>query len=294
MKIALTGATGFIGSHLSEALKNKGYDVYHIVRTESYKESSKTNIILYDCSAPESLLKDFKEHKFLGVIHIASMVSVSHSYENINSLILSNITFGTHLLEACKASNVSWFINTGTFWQNYQDAPYSPVNLYAATKEAMQTIARYYTETSDLVFCTIKLNDTYGENDTRSKIFNLWHKIALSGEKLDMSAGEQIIDISYIDDVVNAYILLTEQLCSSEINKFKNRTFAVSNRERTSLRNMAKIFENALGCKLNINWGSRPYREREVMLPWQSGEKVPGWTQQFSLEEGIKKTFGRQ
>ena len=72
------------------------------------------------------------------------------------------INYSTHFsqkkLTFSKKFNLKWFINTGTFWQNYQSEKYNPVNLYAATKEAFQNIAKYYTETSSLIFTTIKLN----------------------------------------------------------------------------------------------------------------------------------------
>ncbi len=163
----------------------------------------------------------FCSERFDGIIHLASFFLASHMTKDISSLISSNILFGTELLECCKDSGVKWFINTGTFWQNYQNEGYNPVNLYAATKEAFETVSKYYVETSDLIFTTIKLNDTFGPNDTRNKVFNLWSKIAESGETLQMSPGEQIIDICYIEDVVNSYVLLLEHLNSEKKKSLK-------------------------------------------------------------------------
>lgn len=70
------------------------------------------------------------------------------------------------MLEACKKAETKWFLNTGTIWQNYnvsdKSDEYNPVDLYAASKQAFITMAKYYTETSKLRFCTLKLCDTYG------------------------------------------------------------------------------------------------------------------------------------
>jgi len=288
MKILITGATGFIGQNIVKSLV-KNQDIYAIVRENSdiSKIDNKVKIFRYN-GAIDTLIEFFQKEKFDGIVHLASLFLASHKPQNIPFLIDSNIKFGTELLECAKLSNVRWFINTGTFWQNYQNDDYNPVNLYAATKEAFEKIAKYYTETSNLIFTTIKLNDTFGPNDTRDKIFNLWQKISKSGETLNMSKGEQIIDISFIEDVVSSYVKLIEHLNSKEAFRFNQKTFVVSNKEKYTLKDLAKIYEEVSGNRLNINWGAREYREREVMIPYNKGELVPGWEQKYSLKEAIK------
>lgn len=293
MKILVTGATGFIGQNLVKVLLDKNYEVHCIVRVDSNTSNISQNITIfkYDQNI-DGLIEYFNEQKFDGLIHLASLFLATHTKDDISNLISSNIKFGTELLEACKISDVKWFINTGTFWQNYENEDYNPVNLYAATKEAFENIAKYYTETSNLIFTTIKLNDTFGANDTRNKVFNLWNKIVKSGETLEMSAGEQIIDISYIDDVVLAYEVLITHLSSDQKEDFKNKEFVVTNNEKMSLKELSKVFEEAINTRLNIEWGARPYREREVMHPYSNGTKVPNWNQKYTLKEAIKKTIG--
>ena len=293
MKILVTGANGFIGQNLVKVLLDKNYEVHCIVRVDSNTSNISQNITIfkYDQNI-DGLIEYFNEQKFDGLIHLASLFLATHTKNDISNLIFSNIKFGTELLEACKVSDVKWFINTGTFWQNYENEDYNPVNLYASTKEAFENIAKYYTETSNLIFTTIKLNDTFGANDTRNKVFNLWNKIAKSGETLEMSAGEQIIDISYIDDVVLAYEVLITHLSSDQKEDFKSKEFVVTNNEKYSLKELSKLFEEATNTKLSIKWGARPYREREVMIPYNNGEIVPNWKQKYTLKEAIKKTIG--
>lgn len=291
MKILVTGATGFIGKELVRSLQ-KSYDIVALVRHSSDTielENMNCKIVKFHDYA--DIINIFTNNNFAGVIHIASNVIIEHKSSDIGQLMDSNIIFGTYLLEASKQTDVKWFINTGTFWQNYQNEDYNPVNLYAATKEAFEKISKYYTETSSLIFSTIKLNDTFGPNDTRPKIFNLWNDISKSGETLDMSKGEQIIDISYIEDVINSYAVLIEHLNSKNVVKFNNKTFVVSNREKLTLTQLAALFENITHRQLNINWGGRAYRKREVITPYSDGEHVPGWKQRYSLKDGIKKTL---
>ena len=291
MNILITGSTGFIGREVAYHLRDK-HHVYILVRESSdVNTKDLANLVVLRYEQYSELEDIFKEYEFDGVIHAASSVVVEHTKEQIPSLLDSNILFGTHLLESAKMTNVKWFLNTGTFWQHYNNEDYNPVNLYSATKEAFENIAKFYTQSSNLIFTTIELNDTFGLNDTRDKVFNLWLKISRSGESLDMSGGEQIIDISYIEDIVSAYATMVENFRKDYAYRYNNKSFVVTNKEKPTLRELSKIFEEVSGEKLSINWGGREYRNREIMQPYSLGSSVPNWRQKFSLKESIKKTI---
>lgn len=99
-------------------------------------------------------------------------------------MISSNIELGSLLLDCAYNSNVSFFINVGTYWQHYHGEAYNPVNLYAATKQALEDIANYYRIISDMKICTFCLNDTYGKGDTRKKYL-------LNGKNLPQTLNKQ-------------------------------------------------------------------------------------------------------
>jgi len=290
MNILVTGASGFIGTHIIKELVKGGHNV-----ACTFLTGEKERIDLED--EKKFCLEDYRIDNFIlflkrneveGVIHLASYVqSGNHLISDIENLIDSNLKFGTFVLEAAVQSNVKWFINTGTYWQHYNNSNYSPVNLYAATKQAFEAIAKYYVDLSLISFNTIMLYDTYGTNDNRPKVFNLWEKIISTGIGLDMSPGDQIIDISYIDDIVDAYVQLANllQIDSNEITN--GSVFAVKALKRFSLKELAGIFEEVSGMKLNVNWGGRSYRDREIMDPWSEDQVVPGWKPKVSIEEGI-------
>lgn len=286
MKILVSGSSGFIGSHLVKRLLQEKHDLCVIVRP-STKIKQKINTFVYRDS-PEKLNSFLEKEKFDGVIHLASLFLAQHKTEDIKGLVDSNILFGTILLEAAVKNNIPWFINTGTFWQHYQNKNYSPVNLYAATKQAFENIAKYYIETSQINFVTIKLNDTFGPDDIRPKIFTLWKKISETGQQLDMSKGEQIIDISFIDNVIDGYIELIRLVSKDKNRKLSGKSFAISSNERMTLKKLSETYQRTTKTKLNINWGGKPYRDREVMIPWSRGKKIPGWRQNVTLKEGIK------
>jgi len=290
MKIFITGATGFIGQHLIKLLLKEGYTIHILVRpsTDSNLINSQVRVFVYNSSI-ESLLAYFKNENFQGVIHLASLFSTQHKTVEIEPFISSNITLGTQLLEAATLNNVAWFINTGTFWQNYNDKNNNPLNLYAATKEAFETIAKYFTLNHPLKFVTLKLNDTFGSNDTRDKILNLWKKNLQTKELLEMSKGDQIIDISYIDDITNAYLVLIDYVNKTDFNICKNKVFVVSNSQKISLKALSKLFEKLTQTTLNIQWGAKEYRKNEIFIPYSSGKTVPNWKQKYTLEESLKK-----
>jgi len=292
MNILITGITGFLGNNLSNFLLDKGFNVTAIVRKNSNIKNLDKNIKLfkYDENILD-LIDFFNTHKIEGVIHLASMVISEHESKDIKNILNSNVIFGCEVLEASKKTNIKWFINTGTFWQNYESCDYNPTNLYAASKEAFEKIAKYYYETSKFIFNTIKLNDTFGPNDKRKKIFYYWNQAATSGKSLEMTNGEQIIDLNYIEDVVNAYYLLIKHLSEKKKKVINGKTYVVTSKNRMSLRELSKVYEMALNKKLNIRWGTKPYRTREVMNPMICNDLVPGWQQKYKLAEALKKTY---
>jgi CDP-paratose synthetase len=290
MKIFVTGATGFIGKHLVRRLIRDGHKVtVNLYDGEKNPFNKNAGIYILKENNINKDIQFLEKENFDGIIHLASLYLADHKPEDAVKLVDSNLRFSTYMLECAAQSKVKWFINTGTFWQNYKNAEYAPVNLYAASKQAFESIAQYYIETDQIKFCTLRLSDTFGPDDTRPKIFNLWNKIAKSGETLDMSPGNQLIDISFIDDIVHAYLLLMNQVSEKRIKN--GSVFAVKARKRYTLKELAKVFEKTTGQKLKINWGKRQYRKREVMVPWENGKIVPGWKTEYSIEGGIKKVF---
>lgn len=294
MNILITGATGYIGSNLVERLLNDNNNLFCTLldnEENPFGETSVKSIKLNSISIEEAI-NIFEKNEIDGIIHLASYVlSGNHTTNDITKLIDSNIKFGSTILEIATKSRVKWFINTGSYWQNYENDEYSPVNLYAATKQAFEDIAKYYYETCDFIFCTIRLFDTYGKNDMRNKIFNLWNKIAKTGEIIDMTPGNQIMDFSYIDDIVEAYVLLSSHLQNKSKQVCNGDIFYLQSPERYSLKELSGIFEEVTSTKLNINWGGRAYKCREIMEPIISKKVIPEFKHKVDIRNGIKKIY---
>lgn len=284
MNILVTGATGFIGTNLTRELR-KQHKLFILGQFEGDPEKlGLPGIIMTDDI--QRLADYIKENQIEGIIHLASLYLTVHTPEQVKDLVSSNVYFGTAALEAASlAGCVKWFLNTGSIWQNYntKGTEYNPVNLYAATKQAFIDMAKYYSDVFGIKFCTLKLCDTYGPNDTRKKLFKLFKDYSESGEVLKMSPGEQKIDLIYITDIIAGFTRLAELLASDA--ELADEYVLTSGRQ-IPLKELAQLFCEVSGRSLNIEWGGRPYRDREVMVPWR-GTPVPGWEANIKVEKGI-------
>lgn len=286
----VTGATGFIGGNLTRALLDKGWNVSCLVRPGSgcSRLPKGVDLIAYDQQLGFRTLVDvLKEVRPAVVFHLASRFLAGHTPEDIPDLVVSNVQFGAELLEAMSLSETSLLVNTGTSWQHYESRAYSPVNLYAATKQAFEALLQYYVEAGGLRCVTLKLFDTYGPNDPRPKLFHLLDRVAASSEPLAMSPGEQLIDLVHIEDVTKAFLLAAQRLLDGEVGGVES--YGVSSGRPIQLRELVAIYAQVSGRRLNIAWGGRPYRNREVMIPWSTGQSLPGWHPCVSLQEGIRR-----
>lgn len=288
--ILITGATGFVGYHLTKHLVKKN-SVYCLVRNTSnlirLKKISGIKLVIYDDSL-ETLLNELKEIQFDLVYHLASLFIAEHKSEHIDDLIDSNLKFPTQLLEVLTNNQTHVkLVNTGTAWQNYDDSNYNPVCLYAATKQSFEDIMRYYHEARELSCITLRLYDTYGPEDERKKLFWLLKNLKETDEKLDMSLGEQKLNLVYIDDVIDAFISAGNRLLDN-FNERVNEVYGVYADQDYSLKDVVSMFEEVNNCKLNIRWGNRGYRMREVMQPKYFNPILHGWSAKVDLVNGLR------
>lgn len=292
MKILITGGVGYLGSKIALALSNAGNDVFVPYRnTGAYKKIHKVDNIQYYLFSGNTLdlIEYFSDVKPDLVIHLASFFIASHSPEDIENLVETNIQYGLQVLEAMRLSGVKKLINTGSNWQYYQGLQSNPINLYASTKEALDCLVRYYSEVHHIEVLTLILGDVYGPHDPRKKIINTLIKSAQLKQpsEIAMSPGNQLLDLIYIDDVVEAYLTAIELLNAKSVN---SKTFSISSRQLIPLRAIVALIQGISKFPINVKWGSFPYRERENMFPWV-GPTLPNWEPSISLQDGLIKTW---
>lgn len=288
-RVLVSGGTGFVGRHLSLRLANVGCTVHAITRQENLTkgepDEAGVHWHLYDGTV-SSLIDILQQTKPEIVVHLASLFLGQHTSQNLRNLIDSNVLFGTQLLEAMDNSGVRLLLNTGTSWQNYKNSRYSPVNLYAATKQAFEDIALYYCQARNISMITLRLFDTYGLDDSRDKLLPLLKRAARTGELLELSPGEQLIDLVYIDDVVDGFVCACQRLLEGSVRL--HEVFALSSGKPISLQELTRLYVASTNKPLNVKWGARPYRNREVMVPWDVGNVLPGWRPKTELSCGLK------
>lgn len=288
-KALITGVTGFIGGALARCLLENGWSVALIVRKES-DTSQITDILrksdevhLYDGSA-ESLITAMSDSRPDVVFHLASLVMVEHQSAEISSLVASNVLFGSQLLDAMVKTGVTHIVNAGTIWQFFGKDEAQAVNLYAATKQAFEKIVDFYHDAFGVSAITLILADTYGTGDKRPKLINYLIRSLGGIEVLNMSPGDQIIDISHVRDVARSFQLAATKLIESPAPV--RMSLAVSG-VRLSVKQLVSMVENVAQQSLNVQFGGRPYRFREVMSLPQISNLDPDW-EKVELIEGIQ------
>ena len=277
MTILLTGATGFLGSHLLKALINKGYEVVVLKRSTSNMwrlKGFENTFKSYDIDQVP-LQKAFEEQYIDTIIHTACVYG--RKGESIQQILETNLMLGIELL------NTGTFFNTGTLLYKY-------LNYYALSKKQFEEWLQLASDKIQVV--NLKLEHMFGEQDGNDK-FTSWILNELQQEKniIPLTAGTQKRDFIYIDDVVSAYLTCLEQ--APQLKAFNDIEVGtgVLTPVKTFVILVKEVLEKLKGkpIKTQLNFGALPYREGEIMEPQVDNHilRSLGWKPKKSLEENI-------
>ena len=285
----VTGATGFVGSHLVEHLAQAGWEVHGLVRPPGNAEpvaGMARALHSYDGST-RSMVDIVGNARSDVVFHLASLFVAEHETEDVTPLVESNLLLGAQLAEGMRVHGRTLLVNTGMAWQHYGDEPYNPACLYAATKEAFVQLLRFFEESAGLRVITLELYDSYGPGDPRAKLMAVLRRAGREGIRLELTQGEQEIDLVHVRDIARAYALAGERLLAGEVAGHEH--YAVRSGRTCTVRELVELWGRLAGRPLAADWGARSYRAREVMRPWSGGRTLPGWQPEIWLEEGIRE-----
>jgi nucleoside-diphosphate-sugar epimerase len=286
-KILLSGSTGFLGSNLHPLLSSMGYEI-HCISRQSSRDKITCNLsgsLTYHFFDSNCQLKSiFEGFKFDLFINCSTLYIAEHKTEDIESLLETNIDFPCILLDILTTNGLKNFINIGSSWENYQGVEGNPVNFYAATKISFENIVKYFEEVSGMCATTLYITDTYGPNDSRCKLINTL--LNCSDQEINLSPGDQLIDLLHIKDVCRAIIILVKLIIDGQPIA---RRYQISSSEKLSLRDLVRLISILSNKKIPVNFGGRPYRKREVMIPSCIYEQVPEWYQNIDLINGLSE-----
>ena len=293
MRVLITGAPGFVGMNLMPMSEDKcpAAEILLLCRNTAKAK----NLFPYkNCKICQSedwdAVRKFQPEV---VLHLASLSTSRNDAEIIPELIHSNIMYGVQLLDALKEdTELRLFVNTGSFAEyRYGSESINDAYLYAATKSAFRSFAEYYSQLGGYKFVNVIPYTIYGGKPTIKRLMDYILESMDAQSPVDMTLGEQILDFTHVDDLCDFYIHLISH--QDELNQVKNGgNFHVGTGVGTSIRHLATLMEQVYGKPCHINWGGRPYRDRDTMYavaPIAKNMALLNWKAKISLKEGIEK-----
>jgi nucleoside-diphosphate-sugar epimerase len=289
----VTGATGYIGSHLVKRLLRDGWRVTALVRPSSDLRCFNDMHGELSLSTHDGTTEQLRELLSAAapdiVFHLAAYYRAEHQAVDVLPMLQANVVFATQLADAMASCGVKRLVNTATAWQHYDDADYNPVNLYAASKQAFESLLQFYVEAHAFQVISLTLFDTYGPNDPRKKLIQTLLSQPPNATPLELSPGDQQLELVHVDDVVAAFLVAALRLRQGSVSGHER--YLLRSTSSIMLKDLVSLIEQITGRTIPVRWGAKPYRRREMLLPWSGGRPLPRWQPSIDLARGIRDCF---
>ena len=283
--VLITGATGFLGRHLTSELVRSGkYRVICYKRYTSEIEKLPSNVVSnIEWVDIANLDQPFKSNnKIDHIIHLATCYG--RSGESLSSQLKVNILLPIRLLELAIRYNSKTFINTDTLL---------PFNLseYARSKAQLYDWLKIISSKKhSLKIINIKIEHMYGPGDDETKFIPFVITKCLKNEDTLLTDGMQQRDFIYIDDVVLA---ITHLMRNSGLFDQKLSDFQLGTGRPIRVKDAVKLIHKITKSKSKLKFGAVPKRHGELEISVANVDKllIMGWEPKFNFEEGLKKTL---
>lgn len=312
-KILVTGAAGFIGFHTAIQFIKNGFEVVGIDNLNDYYEQTlkiarlkileKEQNFLFekiDISDQTALEKIFCQHSFHRVIHLAAQAGVRYSIENPNAYVQSNLLGFANILEACRHAKTPHLVyaSSSSVYGSNTDMPFKvsqnvdhPVSFYAATKKSNELMAHSYSHLYKLPTTALRFFTVYGPWGRPDMALFLFTKAISKGEKIEVyNHGKMQRDFTYIDDIVDAILKVSEKIPQSSNGKAPYKVFNIGNDQPQSLETLISLIEKFLGKKAKKKF--MPLQDGDVLATWADINDLRreiNYSPKTSLEKGIEK-----
>ncbi|KAL1104939.1 hypothetical protein V6Z11_D04G100100 [Gossypium hirsutum] len=323
MSVLVTGAAGFVGTHVSLALKKRGDGVVGLDNFNNYYDPSLKKarksllnshgilVVEGDLNDAKLLAKLFDVVAFTHVMHLAAQAGVRYAMENPNSYVHSNIAGLVTLLEICKSANpqpaVVWASSSSVYGLN-EKVPFSeadrtdqPASLYAATKKAGEEITHTYNHIYGLSITGLRFFTVYGPWGRPDMAYFSFTRNILQGKPITIYRGKNRVDLArdftYIDDIVKGCLgsLDTSGKSTGSGGKKKGnapyRIFNLGNTSPVKVPELVNILERHLKVKAKRNIvdmpgnGDVPFTHANISL----AQREFGYKPSTDLQTGLKK-----
>jgi nucleoside-diphosphate-sugar epimerase len=295
----VTGATGFIGSHLAERLVAEGAEVTLAVEPGVSQANvasilDKVRVHEVDLREGQMVRQLVRECQPSKIYHLAA-VGVTEPDVDPLLAVQVNVMGTLNLLEALKETECDCFVNTGTCYEYGHNTPpmredqmVDPISAYAASKSAAGLFCNLYHRTRGYPIVTVRPFTVYGPRQSERALIPQTILSALRGEDFEMTGGEQTRDFTYVDDVVEGY------LRASLSKKAIGPTINLGTGEEHAIKDVVLKVLELMGSPMRPLIGALPYRPGEIRRLYADNSKARellDWKPQVRLEEGLRRTI---
>ena len=307
IKALVTGAAGFIGSHLTELLVSEGYDVKAFVHYNSNSNRYNLEYLPKEMMdaievIPGEIADPFSVDKAVEgcdvVFHLAALIGIPYSYVAPGSYVATNVSGTLNVLEACRKHGVERMLNTSTS-ETYGTAQYVPIDEkhpmvgqspYSATKIAADKLAESFWLSFRTPVTTVRPFNTYGPRQSMRAIIPTITAQALSGDTLKLGSLDPVRDLTFVTDTARGF------LAASRSDKVIGEVVNLGVGDGPSIGQLVERIGALLGKELKVE--QDPARVRpansEVMRLISNNEKARAlmdWEPQVSLDDGLKEVI---
>ena len=275
MRVLVTGANGFFGSHLVRFLENKTeHLVISMVRGAKGEQAtsgrgSRHEIVYGDVSDIEDVSGILNKTRPDVVIHLATRYAVTHQSDDVCQMVNTNVRGMYNILESLRSRPDTTLINASTCYVYGtsktaidEQGNLNPQNLYALTKIGAEEACRFYSDNYGINVLNLRFFPPYGPGDNSSKLIQSTYGAIMDGREPILSSGTQKWDFVFIEDVVECFNRLLTRIEDTEGVGFK--TLNVGTGKVVEIREIVRRIFEMTGKTGEPAWGSAPRRRSEV------------------------------
>jgi len=305
--VFVTGAGGFIGSHLCSHLVEQGANVKAMLHYNSRSDWSNLEFLDKSIKSHIEVVKgNIEDSSFLDthiknqniIFHLAALIGIPYSYEAPLSYVKTNIEGTVNVLESARKNETELIINTSTS-ETYGTAQYTPIDElhplqgqspYSASKIAADKLTESYFNSFRLPVITVRPFNTYGPRQTSRAVIPTIISQLLTQEKLVLGDLSPVRDFTYVADTVNGFICATKNL--SNLGQVINLGYG----KAATIGETANIIMDIMNINKEVVTEEKRVRPKDsevfqLISNNKKAKKLIDWEPEVSLRYGLEKTI---